>query len=350
MTWDEIAPALDMPALHHTRWSIKASTRSTAERRRMVANLPVLACFTSGTSAAPQRWSRSGEQLLAEVDVTLAVLPPDIDAVYTCVPPDSLYGSIAMLLGVVRGLPVVHDRWALGSLPITGRRPLVVTIPIAWRWLPPTLSRCAGNAVIVHAGASMPASAAAALAGTATDDAFELFGASECGLIATRPAQTGPSQAPWTVLPDVQLVHGPDSHEQRIRIRSPRIARGPDGLLREVCTLGDWVRVLDERRFEFQGRRDRLVKVRGKAVDLDQFEHLLHGVFPHIDMVCVPVVDDGWGEHFEVYVAADQNTADSVHATLREMRGRLPAAPRRVVAVHRIDRSSMGKTRVLQTR
>jgi acyl-coenzyme A synthetase/AMP-(fatty) acid ligase len=115
--------------------------------------------------------------------------------------------------------------------------------------------------MILTAGAPLPIAAAAE-----TQEVFgiaptEIFGSTETGAAAWRKVS---AEAPlWQPLPGVE-VHARDGG--LLRLRSPFVAG--DGW----CDLADRVVVAPDGRFGFEGRADRVLKIEGKRVSLQQLE------------------------------------------------------------------------------
>jgi acyl-coenzyme A synthetase/AMP-(fatty) acid ligase len=126
-------------------------------------------------------------------------------------------------------------------------------------------------ALIFTAGAPLPVEAAAE-----TEEVFgiapiEIFGSTETGAVAWREISTEAS--PWQPLPGIAITsHG----EGLLRIRSPFVAG--DGW----CDLADRVALMADGRFCFEGRADKIVKIEGKRVSMQQLEH---------DLVKLPWID-----------------------------------------------------------
>jgi acyl-coenzyme A synthetase/AMP-(fatty) acid ligase len=115
--------------------------------------------------------------------------------------------------------------------------------------------------MILTAGAPLPIAAAAE-----TQEVFgiaptEIFGSTETGAAAWRKVSAEPPL--WQPLPGVE-VHARDGG--LLRLRSPFVAG--DGW----CDLADRVVVAADGRFGFEGRADRVLKIEGKRVSLQQLE------------------------------------------------------------------------------
>jgi acyl-coenzyme A synthetase/AMP-(fatty) acid ligase len=142
----------------------------------------------------------------------------------------------------------------------------------------PPLPRALRPRMILTAGAPLPAEAAAEtqeILGTAPT---EIFGSTETGAIAWRRVAPGP--ALWRALPGVEIgTHG----DRLLRVRSPFI--GGDG----CCDLADRIAPAAEGCFRFEGRADRILKIEGKRVSLQQLEREI-AALPWIEAAAVASV------------------------------------------------------------
>ena len=309
---------------------------------------------TSGSrTGQPSNWWRSADQLAREAAVTVAALPDDIDRIVTTVLPTSLYGyALGILTPLELRVPVRHQQLLLRDLDLQPGHTLVVTVAPGWCTgpsLPPPPEGC--EVTYVHAGSMLPPRARTLVDAHPGTRLLELFGSTETGLLATRMHErgTGSDSDPWTIVDDVELVADDHGAEVPLIVRSPRIGvptqhRAPD----HQHTLGDWVTVIDDHRFRFDGRRERLAKPGGRNVDLDRLEAQICEITGfRIGLACVPAMDPEGGEVVVLEVEGDQSLAREVEGVLRLTADALPVRPR-VVAVDHIVRSPMGKPRPLR--
>ena len=123
------------------------------------------------------------------------------------------------------------------------------------------LPNAARPRMILTAGAPLPVAAAAEtqeIFGTAPT---EIFGSTETGAAAWR--KVSPEPPLWQPLPGVEIQARDGG---LLRLRSPFVAG--DGW----CDLADRVAVGADGRFGFAGRADRVLKIEGKRVSLQQLE------------------------------------------------------------------------------
>lgn len=167
--------------------------------------------------------------------------------------------------------------------PLLAGRPFAASMHFAWESLlldltaaaaivssPAHLTRLGGleplpaalrPRMIFTAGAPLPEAAARETEAVLGSPPIEIFGSTETGAFAWR---SGPEQPPlWQPLPGVEIACGEDG---LLRVASPFI--GGSG----QCALADRIVPAGDGRFRFEGRADRIVKIEGKRVDLQQLE------------------------------------------------------------------------------
>ncbi|MDP9127463.1 MAG: AMP-binding protein [Pseudomonadota bacterium] len=222
--------------------------------------------YTSGSSGAPKRVTKSLAMFDAEIEVLEHLWGPSAGPVFATVTHQHVYGlTFKLLWAIAAGRPfttVTYPLWedmlpelTAGSVIISspahlGRLEGIKALPIAQR-----------PQRIFSAGATLPPEAARQAAFVFGTRPTEIFGSTETGAIATR---RGGEEELWQPLPGTRVR----SDEQgRLLVLSPHI--GPDWV-----TTSDLVDDLDGR-FRFRGRSDRIVKVEGKRVSLVDVEQAL---------------------------------------------------------------------------
>ena len=312
-----------------------------------------IAFRTSGQSGTPVTWMRTPQQIVAEALLVAACLPERVDRVITYAPPLHLYGRIfSDALPAYLGVPV-EDAWHEPLRPPhlpPDERVLIVCLPATWRLLrdlvprlgtPPAVTAVHGTGRLTPEGAAVVESLAETPFG-----GFEIFGSTETGAIAHRPLGGGE----WTLFRDVEMLtkHGAEHSQQRLRVRSPRLARSPGGPREpDGHTLDDLVVPTGERTFLVTGRASRMLKVNGRRVHLERVEDTLCAAFPGIDVACVPWDDPVRGEHYSIVCATAAVTLPDadIDRVIRAM-DPLPALPRTIHRVTSIPRGDTGKVRL----
>lgn len=173
---------------------------------------------------------------------------------------------------------------------------------------------------------------------------MEILGSTEAGGIATRSWRGG-DPPPWTLFPDVTWAArpGPDAGEVPLVVRSPRLAHRPGAARPEVWHTDDHVEPVDERTFRFAGRRNRLVKVNGRRINLDEVEQQLRPRLDTEDLAVVPVADPMIGEHLDLLLVLRPGTT-LADLDLVAVNALIGVRPRKVRVLPRIARSKPEKS------
>lgn len=309
---------------------------------------------TSGHTGASHAWTRDRAQVRAEVDLLRTILDTEsVDAVIAFAPAHHLYGFLlSFVLPMLEGIDVRFWPMALQHpVRLEGvSRPLFVTVPSAVVRLNRQARGLASyeSVTVVHSTAVLPAAGRSLMAKRVTDlRLVELFGATETGLVATR-ANSADDAEPWDLAPDVDVVRPAIGEEAGLRVRSPRLAFDEGGVRLDEWEMDDSVRLLDDRRFVFEGRGSLLVKVNGRRVYLDRVEDLVRDVIPCRDLACVPARDRLRGEGFDILIVPSPDRPLSVAEARRLCRPRLRdiGQPRMVSLVRHIPRTATGKLRL----
>ncbi|MFI6507749.1 long-chain fatty acid--CoA ligase [Streptosporangium sp. NPDC050855] len=352
---------------------------------------------TSGSTGPSRCWRRTREQMWAEAGLLAALVERDRpQALLSFAPPKHVYGALASVLVPARlRLPAWYRPRYFGAMPAPqDRRWAIVAVPWTFSILRRHSSWVGGteHLSVLHSTATLPLAAESLVEETGRERirVVEVFGSTEAGGIASRT--WGPDRPPWELFEDVEFapraetpaethaetpaeipagsdgasagapgdvttgapdgdidgdIDGAPGEETPLVVRSPRLAFRPGEAPADVWRTDDYVRRLDARRFRFDGRRDRLVKINGRRVDLDRLEESVRSVLRCADLAFLPVTDAFSGENFDLLVVPEGEGALSV-TEVRAAVGRFDARPRQVRLVDRIDRSDTGKLRRLQ--
>ncbi|MET7395836.1 class I adenylate-forming enzyme family protein [Dactylosporangium sp. NPDC005572] len=319
-----------------------------------------VAFHTSGTTGPRRAWWRTREQLWTEAGLLADLLggAEAPRAVVSFVPPVHIYGALATVLVPARlGVPVWYRSGFFGAMPAVGGRAVVVAAtPWIFTLLLQHLDWVRGfdRVVVLHSSAMLPATAGRFLAEAGADRAeiVEVLGSTETGGIAAR-RWAGGEPPPWTLLPDVDLVPaGADEQaavpgEVPLVVRSPRLAFGAGERPPATRRTGDHVEPVGPRGFRFAGRRDRLVKVNGRRIDLDEVERGIRPLLDAADLALAPVADPMIGEHLDLLLVLRPGTT-LAGLDLAAAIAAIGVRPRRVRVLPRIERSPTGKLRAEQ--
>lgn len=283
--FDEAMPALtrsdDMPA---------AGTRDELRALRLNTEEPQIQVFTSGSSGEPQAIAKTLRQLSAEVSNLHSLWGRDraTALVVGTVSHQHIYGLLFRVLWPLAAgwcsdtHPCEYlEELAFRHLSLAGTAipRLLVSSPTHLSRVPEMLDAAATRQLeaIFSSGAPLPRAAslqARERLGLNADlgagvGVREVFGSSETGGIAWREQFDPASDAPWQPLPGVSVrAATDDSHCLEVR----------SGHLTDAHS---WYRTADRVHFDPQGhftllgRADRIVKVEGKRVSLDEMEQQL---------------------------------------------------------------------------
>lgn len=248
----------------------------SAQRSRLVFH-------TSGSTGAAKRVERSLGSLSAELTALHGLWGDRLAGAVaiSTVPHHHVYGLVFNLLWpLAAGRPFLAGRFDLWETLLAGMPHGAVLVTS-----PAHLTRLGGlEPLVPDRRPRMVLSAGAPLSEAAALDArrvlgvavTEIYGSTETGAMATRP-RDGVEEPSWRPLPGYRIA--PDA-EGLLRLNAPV------GNLR----IADRVEVTDDGGFRLLGRADRIVKIEGKRVSLDEVEQALEGL-PEVDRAAALVLD-----------------------------------------------------------
>ena len=231
--------------------------------------------FTSGSTGEPKR-----------IEKTLLQLEDEARSIDTQF--GHTLGPEALVLGTVNHQPAYGLAFRLMWPLLSGR---TIHGPMLSLWedvlaampggaalvtAPAHLSRVAGldpvrparrPALVLSAGAPLSESAAREAGAFLTTPITEIFGSTETGAIAWRPRDG--RDAPWTPLPDVSITRTGDG---QLHALARHIPDEPGGAGQ---TLSDQIEMAASGAFRLNGRTDRIAKIEGARVSLDELEKAL---------------------------------------------------------------------------
>lgn len=234
--------------------------------------------FTSGSTAQPKRIERRLDQLQIEVAALHALWPGlGWGLHHATVPHQHIYGLVFKLLWPLmcgRGFfSRSHQYWESVQAEMRDGDVLIAS--------PAHLSRLGGlsamprPALLLSAGAALSMIAADGCETLFATRPMEIFGSTETGAIAARPALL---RAPWTPLPGNVVTA--DAH-------GLLMLTSPWGV--GVHAGADKVDILPDGRFHLLGRADRVVKIEGKRVGVAAVEAALCALPQVADAVVIKV-------------------------------------------------------------
>lgn len=321
-------------------------------QRQILKKLPQkIGFYTSGHTKKPSLWIRDLQQLFAEVKILGEICQIlGVDSVISFAPPYHLYGFLlTYLLPAVYGIPV----WFQSANVFQSfhypeaKRPLLITIPSALTYLERRIEDLEryDSITVVHSTALLPKAGIRLIKKFKSKQIrfIELFGSTETGLIATRSLGV---ECSWNLAKDVSFIE-PDLQgaEIPLRIHTPRLATLLNQTPSQTCMLDDIIRIVESRKFEFLGRRSRLVKVNGQRVNLDDIEETLRGHLQCSDLACLSVYDSFRGESFDLFIVPKSKYSMQL-SEIRFLCARVlkkAEQPRKIEVVPQIERSLTGK-------
>jgi acyl-CoA synthetase (AMP-forming)/AMP-acid ligase II len=298
-----------------------------------------LSFMTSGSTGAHQRWPRTLDRALREIDLCVDLLRVRRgDRVMATVPPQHIYGMMyGVLLPLRAGAALVRTD-ALHGPAVAAELErhavtLLVSVPAHLATLA-DLDRAPPLASVLSAGAPLPPRTVELLREQHGWRVTEVYGATEHGGIAVR----FPGDEDWTPYPGVSVSV---DEESGLLVESPWAdPAGP-----RPFPIADRIELRPGGRFVLMGRRDGVVKVAGKRVALRELEERLLAVPGVRDAAAVGQPSPGLrGTEIWVAVAADGLGP----AQLREaLAGWLDpvAVPRRIRVLPALPREGTGKLR-----
>lgn len=230
---------------------------------------------TSGSTGASQVIRKPLSCFEQELRVLNGLWRPQLadSTVFATVSHQHIYGLLFRLL-----LPLCSGRpfWAsnhqypeqlMADIARQGAPAVLVSSPAHLGRLPPSLDFSAARSylrLITSSGGPLPREAAVAAHQHLGLWPVEIFGSTETGGVARRQ-QSEPDQ-PWQALPGVELSVNP--HSGQLTVHSAHCAGG-------AYLMSDRVRVLQDGRFQVEGRVDRVVKIEQKRLSLTAMEQHL---------------------------------------------------------------------------
>ncbi len=260
-------PCLEFPELDRKARTGRVYSPLNLERSRFVL-------FTSGSTGEPKKVEKKLAHIDCELKTLEAMWGRDTgDAVFlSTVSHQHIYGLLFRVLwplcsGRTFDTQLYSHPSDLSERVRSCRRAVLVSSPAHLNRLPGLINlEAQGSRIsaVFSSGGPLNREAALSLGQTLGRGVFEVLGSTETGGVAYRCQGKQQDSTLWQPFPglDVKVETG----GQRLRLKSPYI----DG--DSWYTMEDMARLTGDGRFELLGRADRVVKVEGKRVSLNEIE------------------------------------------------------------------------------
>lgn len=298
--------------------------------------------YTGGSTGSPAVWSKTVRNLFAEAFLHAERMRVTrMDCILATVPPNHIYGMLFSVLvplvsgaGVITGIPTYPQEIIAGlaALPVS----ILVSVPMHYRVLNGHAIAAPSLRAALSSAGPLDASDGAAFYRATGIGVEEIYGSTETGGIATRCAAAGETALNPLSAVDWKIV------EDRLYVKSDFLSgslpRGAD----QYYAASDRVRMHAGGGFVLQGRRDSIVKVAGKRVDLENVREKLKAVAGVRDAVVIALpVAGGRENEVAALVAADVDAS----VIRGELARTLPAyaCPRRIRMIAELPVTAAGK-------
>lgn len=298
--------------------------------------------FTGGSTHSPRIWSKTIRNLFAESIYHAKKLnvTPD-DKIVATVPPNHIYGLLfSVLMPFVASAAVIDEELSYPheiQNAINQNQPeILVSIPLHYKMLAAATCTTGDLRYALSSAARLDAADSRLFHEKTGLGITEIFGSTETGGIATRLCQENqPDFNPFDCI-DWKA----EDHLLAIRsdFISPELSVDPDGFF----VTNDKVVITAPNAFRVTGRADRIIKVGGNRVDLDEIRSIITAM-PEVKDAAVICTPNKSGRENEIHalVATGMSASDIRHYLQQRIPGY--AVPRRIRIVDKIPVSSAGK-------
>ena len=298
--------------------------------------------FTGGSTGAPAIWSKTVRNLFGEALYharTLAITPED--RIAATVPPNHIYGLLfSVLMPLMASASVIDDILTypqeIQQACSRDKASILISIPLHYKML---------HTSGLSADAVRWAMSSAAPLDIADSQAFyqqtgvgvtEVYGSTETGGIATRCCAE--AETPFTVFDCIQWQITMDRLAIRSDFTSPELPRTPEGFF----ITSDRARAAGPHTFELGGRADRIVKIAGKRVDLDEVKTAIVRM-PEVRDAAVICAPDKTARSNEIRALVETGAEKDVIRQFLRSRLEAYALPRRIRITDKMPLSPTGK-------
>jgi len=298
--------------------------------------------FTGGSTAAPRTWSKTiGNLFFEAIYHAQKMQVTQQDRFVATVPPCHIYGLLFSVLtplvagaGVVEGVPTYPNE--IRAAIEKHRATYLVSIPLHYRMAAGMDLPASSLAVALCSAARLEPGDSRAFYEKTGLGITEIYGSTETGGIASRVCTT--VQPHFTPFDCIQWKQTDGCLAISSNFISPELPVDADNFF----VTSDRIRVVGPNAFSLEGRADRIVKVGGKRVDLDEIRAVLLEMPEVSDAAVLSVADNGSRGNEIRALAAAQTSLSQIR---RHLTDRLPgyALPRKIRLTDQIPVSPAGK-------
>jgi acyl-coenzyme A synthetase/AMP-(fatty) acid ligase len=301
-----------------------------------------LKLFTGGSTGAPKIWSKTIRNMFGEAFFLSDKFSiSSADRFAATVPPIHIYGLLfTVLVPLVASAAVLDGVFTypheIHRSILNMRSTVLISIPIHYRVLKGNgMKRESLRLAFSSAGKLNQADSNAFFEQTGLG-VIEIYGSTESGGIATRCCVKG--QEHFFAYECVDWKIEEDQLHVRSDFVSPDIDRDDDGFIE----IGDQVRSDNKEGFKLIGRADRIVKVAGKRVDLDEVKNKIIQLANVTDALVLSTKSQT-GRENEIWALIEGNIGKNEFKQQIMTMLESYAMPRRIRIVENIPVSSTGK-------
>lgn len=300
--------------------------------------------FTGGSTGQPRMWGKTPRNLIGEAAHLASKYDIDShDIILAAVGPQHIYGLLfSVLLPLVTGASVVNEmprfHGEIEEALITHGVTVFVGAPAHYRAQRGKKIPSQSLRMAFCSGGFLPKEDSLWFSAETAIGVTEVYGSTETGGVASRCRAEGESS--WMPFECVQWKIDRERLCIKSPFLSPDLTRDKDGYF----TTGDRVAPGEGKTFDLRGRTDKVVKVAGRRVELDEVESRIRrlsfvrdayvfafssGTIRSTEIVCLVVPEGN---------ACDRALRESLQSVLEPS-----AMPRRVRWVKQIPLTSAGK-------
>lgn len=298
--------------------------------------------FTGGSTKTPRIWSKTVRNLFSEAIHHAENLDVSShDRIVATVPPNHIYGLLfSVLTPFVASASVVDEELTypheIQNAVKENQGSILISTPLHYKMLAGIPFKAESLRLAISSAARLDAADSRFFHQKTGLGITEIFGSTETGGIASRLCNDKQPDfelfecVDWKIVKDLLAI--------RSDFISPELPVDPEGFF----TTNDQVNIKGPDRFELKGRADRIVKVGGKRVDLDEIKSAITGMPKVKDAAVICIPNDSARENKICALVAADASSSEIRQYLKH-RIQSYAVPRLIRIVEKIPVSSTGK-------